>query len=445
MVSSNVSIETNKKQLTILSEAVEFLKERFSSSAFSLYALKSDGFISSSPGALRGNKIYAYRQQPRIDSIGQQLESKLKTEYSLETGKLRTNEIFCTFTHAYDYSLEGLEKSWCDVRNHWTKVVRVMKRNGLVDYIRTAEAHLKGGCHLHCVMVLDTLYDFTPQEIVNENKDGSRRIIYRSKSLESMLQEFWGSDFGFIDVQGVDCGEASKYCTKELGKFSECETAIRFYDKGTSSDDDNKRIMTYYMATKLGARLLTCSRGIKFVPVEEDTEEDELCSTIESYEKLKENRHLAMELLDPKNRFGLVEKNMNNTTQEESETKKLVSFKVLKREYDNIFCNFKPDGFCKRLLPGSYEWNIIADLLYEVVSDELFVSRQFIDQVKGKDEITRNQALWSLYRVYCLTPGDGWQLLGVFETKEVAREFVKNNGHKNMALKIETKENTYVE
>lgn len=413
MVSTNDTTELEKKQYTILDYASDFLREHLKKSQYTLFGLRSDGSISTSPGALRGNKVYAYRQQPKIKSIGDQLESMLHT---VDDGKnLRSNEIFCTFTHSYNYSFEGLEKSWEDVRKHWTKIIRVAKKAGVIEYVRTSEAHLKGGCHLHCVFVLDTMYDFYRSE------DAEGSIIYRNQSLEELFSKIWGSDFGYINVQGVASGEASKYIMKELGKYSEVETALMFGDKDNAND--TKKIMTYYMAIKLGVRLISTSRGISYKEIEEDQEE----VAAQTFAEIDENRQRAIDLLCPENRKTLVNEYMNNTTEEEkAEEKKELLFNhiIRKSEYDMCFSSEKPDGFTKKAKVGSIYWNEICDVMYSVLIDQHFVSKQMFKQLR-KNKVDNSQegnaSDFALYRVSLLVKdSDGelcWSVLQKFDDK----------------------------
>ncbi|MBK5262379.1 MAG: hypothetical protein JJE17_07400, partial [Peptostreptococcaceae bacterium] len=391
--------------------------------AFAMYKLHADTSISTSPGSLRGNKVYAFRQQPKIESIGTQLDAMHQTSY--DNGILKSNEIFCTFTHSYDYSFEGLANSWDEVRKHWTKIIRVAKKSGVIEYVKTSESHLKGGCHLHAVFVLNKTWDFYP---VNEGvykKTGIEKITYRNDELTQLFENIWGTDFGFIDLQGARNKEASTYIIKELGKYSEVESALSFYGKEKSCNEDYKRIMTYYMAIKYGAHLISTSRGIKYVPSKEG-ESIETGSDLK-FSDLAENRAKALKILAPDNRENLVKAHMNITTDAKDSaviSPTLMSVRVNKSEYSLVFKGYRPDGFCKKTIVGSLEWSNICDYMYSVLSDPLYVAKELFNNLrKNKIEETPqiNNEDFGLFRVSVLVPSsDGeliWSIVDKFDEK----------------------------
>jgi hypothetical protein len=180
--------------------------------------------LSKFAGAKRGNKVYAYLMEQRINPIVKSLTAN-------------GNARFVTLTHAYEY--EAPEKSWSYFRKELPKFIRKAKFDA---YIYVYEAHEKGGCHVHL--------------IVNGGPSIDR------------LRQIWD---GHIKVKAVESAEVGAYLTKEIGKAGHVETALKHADEGKLTSADLKKIWRFYYLLTLKMRGWGCSRNLQ---VEEPNEEE---------------------------------------------------------------------------------------------------------------------------------------------------------------------------
>lgn len=201
------------------------------------------------PAAKRGNKIYAWVMQRRIDSVVKQLLAMGQT-------------YFVTLTHAYDKSHP--EASWKYYQREMPKFVRRLKP-GAYKYVY--EAHLDGGCHAHLIVAMSHLDVQT-------------------------IKDLWD---GHVKVTKVSSVEVGQYLTKELGKQGHVETALKHVAAGTQTDADIKKINRFYYLTKLKMRGWGCSRNLKLEEPEESETDDLIKSKTNSTE---ENESITLEVPD---------------------------------------------------------------------------------------------------------------------------------------------------
>lgn len=193
------------------------------------------------PMPKRGNKVYAYFMQEKLDALVKTLT--------------RRPARFITLTLPYDY--EAPEESWRTFRILLPKFFRRAKFDA---YLYVYEAHEKGGCHVHA--------------IVNGGPDLRE------------LKRIWP---GHIKVKVVKSAEVGAYLTKELGKAGHVETAIKRVVAGTATPSDVKKILRLYFLTKLKMRGWGASRNLKLEePDPEEAFNDLIKSNTNSTDKIIE-------------------------------------------------------------------------------------------------------------------------------------------------------------
>jgi len=182
------------------------------------------------PGAKRGNRVYAYRQDERIQSVIKQLH--------MDDGDC----LFLTFT--FDPSGLTVPETWTKGNAEISKAMRKLKRLGIRSYVYVKEAHLSGRFHVHAVVKADHRLPFFTD---HKGKCRLSDIVLRRK-----IQNAW--TLGHVDVQGIKDEGAGHYLAKELGKVSHVENALSRYDKGTAEKSHIKKLLALYYLVKLNIR-----------------------------------------------------------------------------------------------------------------------------------------------------------------------------------------------
>lgn len=181
--------------------------------------------ITKFPAARRGNKVYAFLMQQRLDPV-----IKLLTQ--------ENDAKFITLTLPYDYDTP--EKSWKEFRE---KLPRLVRKAKFKAYFYVYEAHERGGCHVH--------------------------LIARGGPDLAKLKAIWP---GHIKVKKVESKEVGAYLTKEIGKAGHVETALKNVKAGQATAKDWKKIWRLYYLTTLKMRGWGTSRNLKV----EDPNDEEL-------------------------------------------------------------------------------------------------------------------------------------------------------------------------
>ncbi len=263
---------------------IDFLDNHLRKSQIVFLSQCSDGSFRKVFGRIKGNLVYAYGQNVRIDSIQRFLSESLHCHF--DDGVLYSNMMFLTLTCRYDYTTErGVEDSWLIGCGAWQRFIRIVKRRyNVSSYVFTREAHLNGGLHYHIALVSDGLYRFD----LHESSDGK---YYINRGIQDDLRSVWSeclskykfydrvgegkvfldSDVKRSDLHGVESiSGLSDYIMKELGKYSEFESVLRFYRKtGKLYNWQVNKLNTFYYSIKLGFRLFGYSRGMVSKDVEE--------------------------------------------------------------------------------------------------------------------------------------------------------------------------------
>ena len=223
-----------------------------------LARLIEDGSISLSPGAVVGNRVYSWRRQGRIDT-------GLKLLFNGQSS------VFITLSHRYIKTESGCIASWNYYKKELPKFLRRLRLLGADAYIAVKEAHEDGGCHAHIVARWrEELYFY--QDLMDKKK----RWRLGDEVLRAAIKAAWPG--GWVDVQGVGSVVAGAYLTKELGKQSHIENALKRakknwwaikewkrFDEKTRKKlkaDDKKRLYAAYFAAITNTRRGIFSKNI---------------------------------------------------------------------------------------------------------------------------------------------------------------------------------------
>lgn len=263
---------------------IDFLDTHLRKSQIVFLSQGSDGSLRKVFGRIKGNLVYAYGQNVRIDSIQRFLSDSLHCHFDGST--LYSNMMFLTLTCRYDCTTErGVEDSWLIGCGAWQRFIRIVKRKyNLSAYVFTREAHLNGGLHYHIALVSNGLYKFDLHEsgsgkfYINIDIQDDLRFVW-SECLSKYKfcdrvgegKVFLESDVRRSDLHGVESASGlADYIMKELGKYSEFESVLRFFKKtGKLYNWQVNKINTFYYSIKLGFRLFGYSRGMVSKDVEE--------------------------------------------------------------------------------------------------------------------------------------------------------------------------------
>jgi hypothetical protein len=227
----------------------------------------ADGSISKIHSAKRGNRSYANLTQDRMDNGSRQLK-KLVDE---KGGSL----LAMTLTAEYDPTDIGdIENSYIRIKEGLLQIHQWLRRNGFDEYIEGIEAHFLGGCHSHLII--------HHKEKLETVLDKGRITRLADKTLEQIIKAAWQRCFNGrrakVDIQVIDdLDGAAAYLSKELGRESHIESALkRFKRDWTGKDDEDykkqdiKKLLGWYFANKLKIRRWNMSRGLKVAALDKD-------------------------------------------------------------------------------------------------------------------------------------------------------------------------------
>jgi len=203
-----------------LKKAIVHLKNHLRKNKF--FIKVNQGSMTRFAGSKRGNKVYAYLMDCRINPIVKALT---------KDGTAR----FITLTHQYT----DAKDSWVYMRKALPKFIRKAK---FESYIYVYEAHAKGGCHVHIIATKGISHD--------------------------RIREIWD---GHVKVKKISSPEVGAYLSKEIGKQGHIETALKHAEEGTLTDADIKKIWRFYYLLTLRMRGWGTSRDL---PLAEPDDED---------------------------------------------------------------------------------------------------------------------------------------------------------------------------
>ena len=218
---------------------------------------RESGSIVKVLSAKRGNSSYANLTRKRMDSAARRMMEKMDEK----GGSI----LMMTLTAKYDPTdIEGIFNSWERMKKKiWPPFSRWLRRNGFDSYICTFEANELGGCHINLVIY----YKNELEAVIDKN----RKSRLADKKFEREIKEvWWRFGGGRADIKIADPLGATAYVSKELGRESHIEAALKRSkrdwtgkgDEGKKSSDI-KKLWGWYIACELNLRRYNMSRDLK--------------------------------------------------------------------------------------------------------------------------------------------------------------------------------------
>lgn len=226
-----ISVLPEKSNTSLPPQVIKTVKNRLSHNAFRTFYY-DDGSVKNVPMAKFGNLVYSYRQ--KIKALAYQ--AKLSPMLKIDVSQLKSTGIFLTAGTEYEKdNTTSTKNAHAKVKKQFPKLIRKLKKHGLIAHLEGFECHQHGGFHVHAVIVFDHSLKFF------KDKKG----VARHGTLKNLIKEYW--EIGNVDVKGVMSESASGYVLKELSKSGSCEKAIQRYEKGEPllKNDANRIWLTW--------------------------------------------------------------------------------------------------------------------------------------------------------------------------------------------------------
>jgi hypothetical protein len=220
----------------------------------------------------RGNRSYAFYQAERVEQLQHSIDSRAVIHGD------STNLLFLTLTHPYNKdSFDSIKQTWEDLPELVTKTIRRLRKAwGFTDYVVVFEAHADGGCHAHVAIILPAPVSCRRMSSVSKHTGKKTEILRLPDGYRDTLRKVYPYN---SDIRGSDSPAIAGYLTKELGKVNQCEDALKRYDEGRMTRDDQKKIYAFYFACNLGKRLLRVSRSLPSMETLENELSDALINS----------------------------------------------------------------------------------------------------------------------------------------------------------------------
>jgi hypothetical protein len=170
--------------------------------------------------------------------------------------------VLMTLTAKYNpRNLTDIFNSWKRIAKKWQGFKQWLQRNDFSSFICVKEAHETGGCHIHLII-------YYSKEL-KTTIDKYHTFRMADKEFEQRIKEAWSNRFyektktkAKADIQIVqEYQGASAYISKELGKESHIETALKrckrdWTGKGDEAHkiQDIKKLWGWYIADILNLR-----------------------------------------------------------------------------------------------------------------------------------------------------------------------------------------------
>jgi hypothetical protein len=222
---------------------IQHLKEKLAGAQW-LVREDEEGKKRKIPGAVVGNRIYAWRRENRIceeiDRIG------------FERGKT----LFITLTVEYGETDWRRKKSWLRAQEELPKYLRKLKQAGMKDCLACKEANGGGGCHVHLLCKWN-------KKLKMFLLNGEWRLA--NGKLRKLIKSAWQWN---VDVKGMGDEDVKGYMKKYLGKTGHIEDALRRAERNWENEGDEehretdcKKIWTFYYCDILKIRQFTVTRA----------------------------------------------------------------------------------------------------------------------------------------------------------------------------------------
>ena len=238
---------------------IEYVDTRLTKYQLAFYAYDiATHNISMVPSAVRGNYAYTYQRQTRYNAI----QDNINALSHIDKHHAKTNAFFITGTYSTPQANPP--------QRHIATLRRVLKRHGVKEVVLTYEAHLSSNMHIHAVIITDQQHKY--RGIYDKQR---KKTIMRCDNIRRIVRKCW--PHGIVDIEAItEPAGAGRYIMKELLKQSQCETAIKKYNKGQQLEAyEIKQIYTLYFGMKHRRRLLSVSRKMSAMTKKEQAQAQE--------------------------------------------------------------------------------------------------------------------------------------------------------------------------
>lgn len=275
---TNESFYTKKDEFQFpkginLSDLKKTLENQFQKEYF-LFA-KENSRIIFSKAPLRGNTVYGFWIDSRLEEITEEIEyfSKIDSE------KQKSNMLNILLT--IDRNGLGINQadSWNVFKDELTKYITRIKRVckerfGInpIGHFRVLEAHQSGHCHAHICLILDESIDY---ELKRKYNPKTKRVSFvgelKDKNLETELMNWHFSNNASIGKESITAvyssGRLIDYLTKYFGKnqtfmqnsYNQLMSMNYDFENDKTANQklnsDLKKILGFYYSIKTNVRL----------------------------------------------------------------------------------------------------------------------------------------------------------------------------------------------
>jgi hypothetical protein len=217
---------------------------------------KPDGTIVQFPEAIRGNSIYAWREENK----------KQENRKCLLEGGIDKTILFVTLTIPHNGYRSACELSWRYINKTSGPFLTKLRKMGMEKYLITFEATYEGGCHSHLISQWNKPF---------QTREMEGKLFLADRKLEKEISDKWLNEWKkkypnkrIKDIEIQVCPtliEAEKtfgYVTKWIGKGSNINVPLYNVEKGIANKNDVAKLFTNYWAMKLGIRLYRTSKNL---------------------------------------------------------------------------------------------------------------------------------------------------------------------------------------
>jgi len=164
------------------------------------------------------------------------------------------DSLFVTLTAHYEKTKSGIFSSWRTNQKELPRTLQRLRRLGFKSYIWVREAFEEGGCHVHIIIKKKNCK-------FQYFRDQKNPAILRldDEELRAKIKCTWK---GHVDIQVISDENAANYISKEIGKTSHIEEALKRAKKGEDTAGDRKKLYAHAMSKKLKIRRWGVSRDL---------------------------------------------------------------------------------------------------------------------------------------------------------------------------------------
>jgi hypothetical protein len=142
---------------TIISYYQEWVVEPFYVVVVGFNKLKCDYEYRAFRSAKRGDSKYSFKVRERFDALKHAVDKGVEWFNWRETDRVKISSPCIYITLTYDRS-HDLEDSWLEVGRDFNRYIsRLRRKYGKIHVVRAFESHKDGYCHVHAVLLFDSV------------------------------------------------------------------------------------------------------------------------------------------------------------------------------------------------------------------------------------------------------------------------------------------------